>query len=72
MAALADVDALGAGDAWDAGFLAGIAKGWDFHESALFGNATAAHCVQEIGATTGIKSFEEIRAFQQKTSLRKA
>ena len=66
------VDALGAGDAWDAGFLAGLSKGWDFHESGLFGNAVAAHCVQELGATTGIKSFDATRAFQKRTALRGA
>ncbi|MFH0964165.1 MAG: sugar kinase [Planctomycetota bacterium] len=65
------VDAVGAGDAWCAGFLAGIDRGWDFRESALFGNAVAAHCVQAIGATTGIKTFEEIREFQKRTPMRK-
>lgn len=66
------IDALGAGDAWCAGFLAGVSKGWDFPRSALFGNAVAAHCVQSLGATTGIKTFDEIRAFQEGASLRKA
>ena len=67
---VACVDALGAGDAWCAGFLAGVSKGWDFRDAASFGNATAAHCVQALGATTGIKSFDEIRAFQKSTPLR--
>jgi len=66
------VDALGAGDAWCAGFFAGLSKGWSFRDSALFGNATAAHCVQALGATTGIRSFNEIRSFQESTPLRKA
>jgi len=59
------VDSTGAGDAFAAGFLRGILEGWSFQESAKLGNATAAFCVQEIGCTTGIKSFDEITAFQR-------
>jgi len=58
------VDASGAGDSFIAGFLAGILQGWDMVECARFGSAVAAHCVQAIGCTVGVKSFDEIRAFQ--------
>ena len=59
------VDCSGAGDSWVAGFLTGVLKGWPLDKAALFGNATAAHCVQAIGCTTGVKSFEEVLAFQE-------
>ena len=59
------VDSSGAGDCWYAGFLTGLLKGWSVERAAQFGNATAAHCVQAIGCTAGVKSFEEVVAFQQ-------
>ncbi|HEY3298181.1 MAG TPA: sugar kinase [Armatimonadota bacterium] len=57
------IDALGAGDAFAAGFLTGIVQGWDLEKTGRFANATGAHCVMALGATTGIKSMEEILAF---------
>ena len=57
------VDTTGAGDSFCSGFLAALSKGYDFKTCALMGNATGAHCVMERGATTGIKSFEEIYKF---------
>ena len=53
------VDALGAGDAWVAGFLCGLTCGWDLERTARFANTVGACCVQALGATTGIRSFEE-------------
>lgn len=64
------VDTTGAGDCWSAGFLAGLHSGLAMPEAALLGNATAAHCIQAPGASTGIVSLEEIRTFQKKTALR--
>ena len=58
------VDCSGAGDSWVAGFLTGVLKGWPLDRAAQFGNATAAHCVQAIGCTAGVKSLDEILAFQ--------
>ncbi|MEW6360477.1 MAG: sugar kinase [Planctomycetota bacterium] len=60
------VDSSGAGDCWIAGFLTGVLKGWDVEKAARFGNAAAAHCVQAIGCTAGVKSLEEILKFQQR------
>ena len=57
------VDTTGAGDSFCSGFLAAYSKGMDFETCVLMGNATGAHCVMERGATTGIKSFEEIYEF---------
>lgn len=53
------IDALGAGDAWAAGFLCGLTRGWELERTARFANAVGACCVQALGATTGILSFEE-------------
>jgi sugar/nucleoside kinase (ribokinase family) len=59
------VDALGAGDAFVAGFLAGIVRGWDLERSARFANAVGASCVTALGATTGVKSFDETLEFME-------
>jgi len=59
------VDTSGAGDCWVAGFLTGRLRGWSLVESARFGNAVAAHCVQAVGCTTGVRGFEATRRFQE-------
>lgn len=53
------VDTLGAGDAWAAGFLCGLTRDWDLERVTRFANAVGACCVQALGATTGVKSFDE-------------
>ncbi len=57
------VDTTGAGDSFCAGFLTGMAKGLSFAECGRFANAVGAHCVQAMGASTGIRSYEEIQSF---------
>lgn len=64
------VDTTGAGDSWSAGLLAGLHEGLPLAEAALLGNATAAHCIQAPGASTGIVSLAAIKAFQRRTPLR--
>ncbi|MDH7569985.1 MAG: sugar kinase [Armatimonadota bacterium] len=64
------VDATGAGDAWVAGFLAGVVKGRSLKESALLGNAVGAMSVTAMGASGGIRSFAETEAFMARTPLR--
>lgn len=59
------VDSLGAGDAWVAGFLLGIQRGWNTLKTAQFANAVGASAVQAYGATTGIHTEAEILAFLQ-------
>ena len=58
-------DTTGAGDSFCAGFLTGLSKGMTLEESMKFANATGAHCVMEMGASTGIKSFDEIYKFME-------
>ncbi|MDR3709112.1 MAG: sugar kinase [Capsulimonadaceae bacterium] len=57
------VDALGAGDAWAAGFLCGLCHAWPLERTLRFANAVGACCVQELGATTGIRTLAETEAF---------
>jgi sugar/nucleoside kinase (ribokinase family) len=59
------VDTTGAGDCWSAGFIAGLHEGLSIPDAARLGNATAAHCIQAPGASTGIVSLDRIRAFQK-------
>ncbi len=63
------VDALGAGDAFAAGFLTGVVKGWDLEQTGRFANAVGALCVTALGATTGVRSLQETLEFMQKTPL---
>lgn len=59
------VDTSGAGDSFCAGFIAGLYQGWDIQKCARFANAVGAHCIMEIGTTTGIKSIEETLEFMR-------
>lgn len=63
------VDGTGTGDAWDAGFLVGILKGWDIATSARFANAVGAMCVMATGATAGIRSMADTLQFMEQTPL---
>lgn len=57
------VDTTGAGDAFCAGFLCALAKDKSLYDCGRFANATGTHCIMEMGASTGIKSEEEILKF---------
>lgn len=56
-------DATGAGDAFAAGFIAGIYLGWSLDETARLANALGAMCVTDRGALGGISTLEETIAF---------
>ena len=60
------IDSTGAGDAYAAGFLAGVAKGMDYRDAARLGNAVGAYCVTAIGATAGIKDMDQTLKFMDK------
>ena len=57
------VDSTGAGDAFAAGFLAGVSKGWDHREAAKLASAVGACCVTAMGATAGVKNWQETLSF---------
>ena len=59
------VDTTGAGDSFCSGFLAAFARGESLEECMKFANATGAHCVMAKGATSGIKTYEEIKSFME-------
>jgi sugar/nucleoside kinase (ribokinase family) len=58
-----EADPTGAGDAFVAGFIAGILKGWELRKTAEFANAMGALAVQSMGSTTGAGSLEETVRF---------
>ncbi len=63
------VDTTGAGDSFAAGFLTGIVNGWNLYDCGKFANAVGTHCIMAVGASTGIKSMEEIKAFMGKYDI---
>jgi sugar/nucleoside kinase (ribokinase family) len=59
------IDATGAGDAFAAGFITGVWKGWSLEKTARLANAAGALCVTGIGATGGVRSLPETLAFME-------
>jgi sugar/nucleoside kinase (ribokinase family) len=55
-------DTTGAGDSFLAGLLTGLLRGMAVGHAGLLGAATAACCVTGIGATAGLRGFEETLA----------
>jgi sugar/nucleoside kinase (ribokinase family) len=63
------VDTTGAGDSFCAGFLYGLSNGMTILESCKLANAVGTHCIMATGATTGIKSYDEIAKFMEENKL---
>jgi sugar/nucleoside kinase (ribokinase family) len=61
------VDTTGAGDSWAAGFIAGLHQSVPIEDAIALANATAAMDIQHVGAATGVRCLDEIRAFQRST-----
>jgi sugar/nucleoside kinase (ribokinase family) len=57
------VDTTGAGDSFCSGLLYGLSHDMPLTECVRIGNAVGAHCVMAVGASTGIKSYGDIRKF---------
>ena len=55
------VDTTGAGDAFCAGFIYGLAKGKDLFECGKLGNFVASRCVSAMGARTGLPRLADIK-----------
>ncbi len=64
------VDDTGAGDAWRAGFIAGIVQDWDLERTGRLANAVGASCVTAIGCTAGIRSLPETLHLMETTKTR--
>ncbi len=63
------VDATGAGDAFAAGFIAGVYLDWPIDETAGLANAAGALCVTAMGAQGGLGSLEETLSFMSDQDL---
>ena len=63
------VDATGAGDNFLAGFVTARADGCGHEEALKFATACAAICTMSIGATTGVKSREQVLEFMREHEL---
>jgi sugar/nucleoside kinase (ribokinase family) len=58
-------DTTGAGDCFAAGFLAAWLRGAELVEAGRFANAVGALSVQEVGASAGVRSYEETREWMR-------
>jgi len=52
-------DTTGCGDAFTAGFIAGLHRGWDLEQCGRFASATAAIVATGLGSNANLKSFED-------------
>ena len=57
------VDTTGAGDSFCSGFLAALSREEPIFECARVGNAAGAFCVTQKGATSGMPTYERLKAF---------
>ena len=62
---VAAVDTTGAGDCFAGAFLAALERGLEPAEAARFANAAAALSVQHLGATAGLRSWDQTRAWME-------
>jgi sugar/nucleoside kinase (ribokinase family) len=67
---VAVVDTTGAGDCFAGAFLAAIERGLGRAEAARFANASAALSVQRLGATAGLRSWDETRTWMETAPVR--
>jgi len=59
------VDATGAGDAFAAGFIAGMVMEWSLEDTARLANAVGALCCTAMGTTAGIRNLTETIEFMK-------
>ncbi|MGB9643090.1 MAG: carbohydrate kinase family protein [Candidatus Ratteibacteria bacterium] len=63
------IDSTGAGDAYVAGFLTGLLKGYSFLKCGLIANTTGAMSVTAVGATSGIKDWKSLVSFAKEHNV---
>jgi ribokinase len=56
------VDTTGAGDTWFGGLLTGLVRGMPMEKAARFANRAAADCCTALGASAGVRSYDETLA----------
>ena len=64
-----EVDATGAGDAFAAGFIAGMVQGLDLERCLAYGSALGSSCVTAIGCHQGVLDAESAASFIQENPL---
>jgi sugar/nucleoside kinase (ribokinase family) len=64
------IDATGAGDAFAAGFMAGVWLDWSLERTARLANAAGALCVTGAGGSGNVRSLPETLAFIESTALK--
>jgi sugar/nucleoside kinase (ribokinase family) len=64
------VDATGAGDAFAAGFIAGVWQEWSLEKTARFATAVGGMCVTGVGAAGCISSMEDTLHFMESQPLK--
>jgi sugar/nucleoside kinase (ribokinase family) len=62
------VDSTGCGDAYCAGFIVGLLRGWDLAECARLGTAAAGLVITGLGSDAGIIDLEQTLAFMDSAS----
>lgn len=63
------VDSTGCGDAYCAGFIVGLTKGWSLEQCGRLGAAASALVITGLGSDAGIVDFEETYKFMQNHEL---
>jgi sugar/nucleoside kinase (ribokinase family) len=66
------VDTTGAGDCFAGAFLAALRQGLSHAEAARLANAAAALAIGQLGATGGLRSWDETRAWMETAAVRLA
>jgi sugar/nucleoside kinase (ribokinase family) len=59
------VDSTGCGDAYCAGFIVGLLRGWDLPRAARLGTAAAGLVITGLGSDAGIVDFEQTVRFME-------
>jgi sugar/nucleoside kinase (ribokinase family) len=57
------IDAVGAGDSFNAGFLHGYAQGWSLERCARFGNLIGAFSTTAVGGTAAFRNRDQMQSF---------
>jgi sugar/nucleoside kinase (ribokinase family) len=52
-------DTTGAGDTWFAGLLTGLIRGMPVEQAGRLANRAAADCCTALGASAGVRTFDE-------------
>jgi sugar/nucleoside kinase (ribokinase family) len=66
---VSSIDESGAGDAFAAGFIAGVLEGWPLDQTLQFASAVGASCTRALGCTDGVFRFHEALAFVAENQL---